>query len=309
MRPPGRLVKAVAIGVMILIWGTTWAVIRVGLEDIPPFKGVAVRFAVAGAVLLGVALALGLRPGGTARERRMWLVHGPATLAIPYSITYWAEQWVPSGLTAVLFATFPLFVALLAHRLLPGERLAPLATLGVLLGFGGVAVIFSEDLGALGGRQVMVASAVMLVAPLVSAVGNVVIKRWGQGVHPVSLNLGGMALTAVAVGALAAAVERGRPIELTATAVASVLYLALFGSAITFCLYFWLIHHMAATQLALIAYAIPVVAVVVGSLAFDEPVTLRIAAGAALVIAGTALASGRRPPARTRREDRPAPEG
>ena len=297
MRAPGPVLKAVAIGVMIAIWGTTWAAIRVGLEDVPPFTGVAMRFALASLVLLGVALALGLRPGATARERRMWLVHGPLSFTISYAVTYWAQQWVPSGLTAVLFATFPLFLALLAHRFLPGERLGPSAIVGVLLGFAGVTVIFSEDLAVLGGRQVAVASAVMLLAPLASAVGNVAIKRWGEGIHPVSLNVGGMALTAVVVGALAAAFERGRPVELTGPAIASILYLALFGSALAFCLYFWLIQHMPATRLGLIAYAIPVVAVGVGAVAFDEPVTLRLVAGAALVIAGTALASRRRRPA------------
>jgi len=297
MRAPGPVLKAVAIGVMIAIWGTTWAAIRVGLADVPPFTGVALRFALASVVLLGVALALGLRPGAAARERRLWLVHGTLSFAVSYTVTYWAQQWVPSGLTAVLFATFPLFLALLAHPFLPGERLGPLAGLGIVLGFGGVTVIFSEDLAVLGGREVAIASAVMLLAPLASAVGNVVIKRWGQGVHPVSLNFGGMALTALVVGALAAAVERGRPVEMTTPAVLSILYLALFGSALAFCLYFWLIQHMPATQLGLIAYAIPVVAVCVGAAAFDEPVTVRLVGGAVLVIAGTALASRRRRPA------------
>lgn len=296
MGAPGPLLKAASIAVMIAIWGTTWAAIRVGLEDVPPFAGVALRFALASVVLLGVALALGLRPGATARERRMWLLHGPLSFAISYAVTYWAEQWVPSGLTAVLFATFPLFLALLAHRFLPGERLGPLAAGGILLGFAGVLVIFSEDLAVLGGRQVTVAAAVMLLAPFASAVGNVVVKRWGAGIHPVSLNFGGMALTAVVVGALAAAVERDRPVEMTGTAVASILYLAIFGSALAFCLYFWLIQHMPATQLGLIAYAIPIVAVGVGALAFDEPVTPRLLLGAALVIAGTGLASRTRRP-------------
>lgn len=294
MRAPGPLLKTLSIVVMIAIWGTTWAAIRVGLEDVPPFTGVALRFALASVVLLVVALALGLRPGTTSRERRMWLLHGPLSFAISYAVTYWAEQWVPSGLTAVLFATFPLFLAILAHRFLPGESLGPLAVGGVVLGFVGVLVIFSEDLAVLGGRQVVVASAVMLVAPLASAVGNVVIKRWGQGLHPVSLNFGGMALTAVVVGALAAMVERDRPLEMTGTAIASILYLAIFGSALAFCLYFWLIQHMPATQLGLIAYAIPIVAVGVGAVAFDEPVTPRLLAGAVLVVVGTVLASRKR---------------
>jgi drug/metabolite transporter (DMT)-like permease len=120
------------------------------------------------------------------------------------------------------------------------------------------------------------------------------VKRWGGAVHPVTLNAGAMVLASGVVGALAAVVERGRPVKIDGAAVGSVLYLAIVGTAVAFSLYFWLLRHMAATSLSLTAYFIPLVALVVGAVAFDERLTMRVATGAALVVAGTVLATRHR---------------
>ena len=118
--------------VLTLIWGTTWAIIRVGLEGIPPFTGVALRFAIAGAVLLVLARRAGIPLGRMRTERRLWIVNAVLSFCVSYGVVYWAEQWLPSGLASVLFATFPLWVALLAHLALPAERLGRGLTKGVV---------------------------------------------------------------------------------------------------------------------------------------------------------------------------------
>jgi drug/metabolite transporter (DMT)-like permease len=294
---PSPAQKGLTIALLVTIWGTTWSVIRIGLGGIPPVTGVALRFALAGVLLWGLALAIGLRGPRLRAPIALWITHGLLTFGVSYGLVYWAEQWVPSGLAAVLFATFPLFVALLAHLFLPGERLRLTAALGLALGFGGVALVFSEDFSALGGPRVAFAGAVMLLSPLASAVAQVAIKRWWNHVHPVPLNAGAMVLAGAVMGMLAAGVERGRPVELTPAAVGALLYLTVLGTAVAFSLYFWLLRHMRATRLSLMAYAIPVVAMAVGATLFREPITPRVVAGAGLVIAGTALASWRRRPA------------
>jgi drug/metabolite transporter (DMT)-like permease len=223
------------------------------------------------------------------RERTLWLINGTLAFSISYGVVYWAEQWVPSGLAAVLFATYPLFVAILAHFLIPNEALTRPEVLGSLIGFVGVGVIFSEDFAALGGRQVAVAAAVMLVSPIVSAVASVLVKRWGAGVHPYSLTAVPMAMTVVIMGLVALGTERGRPVVWDSVSVSALLYLAIFGSAVTFTLYFWLLSHMPAKRLALIAYVIPVEAVLIGTLR-GEPFTLKVLAGSLLVVVGVALA-------------------
>jgi drug/metabolite transporter (DMT)-like permease len=285
---PGLLVAVFVL--LCAIWGTTWAAIRIGLRGIPPFTGVAARFAIASVLLVALAPLLGARLGSRGRvERRLWVANGFLSFFASYGIVYWSEQYVPSGLAAVLFATFPLFVALLAHVALPGERLTRIGTLGIGLGFGGVAVIFSEDFSRLGGPGVAFAAAVMLVSPIVSAVSNVAVKRWGAGIHPVSLAAVPMGIAAAAMTPLALVLERDRPIVLDAASVGALLYLAIAGSAVTFTLYYWLMAHLPATRVALIAYVVPVVAVLVGS-ALGEPVTGKTLVGTGLVISGVALA-------------------
>lgn len=226
-------------------------------------------------------------------SRRTWLVwitNGLLTFCLSYSILYWAEQWVPSGLAAVLFATFPLLVALLAHVFLPGERLTWLSGLGILIGFAGVAVIFSEDFRTLLGPQVAFAAAVLLLCPLCSALGSVAVKKWGGGIHPLSTAAVPMLLCGLTVGPIAWWAESDRPLIFNVPSTLALLYLALVGSALPFTLYFWLLKRLPATQISLINYAVPVVAVLVGHFVLDEPVTLRVGLGAALVIAGTAVA-------------------
>jgi drug/metabolite transporter (DMT)-like permease len=264
----------------------------------PPFTGVALRFSIASVALLLVGFLTRVPLGRTSRERWLWLVNATLTFSISYGVVYWSEQWVPSGLTAVLFATYPLFVAVLAHFILPSERLTPKAAAGILLGFAGAAVIYSEDLALLGGPRVGLASAVVLVSPLVSAVASVAVKRWGQGIHPISLTAVPMGITGVVMGGVAAATERGRPVVWNGASVGALLYLAFFGSAVTFSLYYWLLSHVRATRLSLVAYTIPVVAVGVGIVFMGESLTGRVQIGSALVLAGVALAvhSPRRPP-------------
>jgi drug/metabolite transporter (DMT)-like permease len=288
----GRLIGGFLL--LTLIWGTTWAAIRIGLDGVPPFTGVAVRFAIAGTLLLALALALGVPLGRGRHEKALWLANGILSFCLSYAIIYWSEQHIPSGLAAVLFATNPLFVAVLAHFLLAGERLAAAAVAGLVLGFAGVAVIYSDDLSLLGGPQVRLAALVMLVSPLVSAVATVAIKRWGRDVHPLSLSAVPMLIASLVMGAVALIVERHRPLVLDGRSVGALLYLAILGSAVTFTVYYWLLARVTATRLALLSYLIPIVAVAVGAALFDEPLRPRLLAGSALVLAGVVIVSRRR---------------
>ena len=279
-----------ALVLLILIWGTTWAAIRVGLEGLPPFTGVAIRFAIAATVLMLVAYWRGWPLGSGTRTYGLWLVNAVFSFSVSYGVVYWAEQWVPSGLAVVLFATFPLFVAIMAHFWLPGERLRAISVVGILLGFLGVLTIFSEDLPSLSGVEIRFAATVFLISPLVSAIANVVIKRFGAGLHPMSLTAVPMAMTAGMMGALAVAVEKGRGIDLGPASTAALLYLSICGTAVTFFLYFWLLDRLPATRLSLITYGVPIVAVTVGTLLLDEPFTFRMLLGSLLVLGGVVLA-------------------
>lgn len=290
MRLPLRPALALLIG----IWGTTFAAIRVGLEGIPPLTGISLRFLIAGAVLAAVGRRRGTGWPLGAAQWGLTAVNTVGTFAVPYVLTYWAEQSLPSGLTAVLFSTFPLFVAALAHLGLPEEGLRWRHGLGILLGFLGVAVIFSEDLAALAGPGARRVAVLFLIGPLLSAGANVAVKRWGRGVPPLTLTCLPVLATGAGAGAAALALERHREVSFDAVSVGALVYLALAGTVVTFLVYFDLLGRVPATRLSLITYGIPVVAVLVGSLALGERLTPRVVVGALMVIGGVAAVLRRR---------------
>ncbi len=287
----GRTRIALAVTVLTLIWGTTWAAIAIGLEGIPPFTGVAARFAIAFLFLLALIRQQRVPLGRQPYEIRLWFLNGLLAFCLTYGAVYWAEQHIPSGLTAVLFATFPLFVAILAHYMLPGEPLSFWKLTGTVLGFAGVVVIFSEDLTLVGTDKAYLAAGVALLAPPACAITSVAIKRWGKAIHPLSISGIPMGITAGIMGAVALTFESDRSVELNAVSVGALLYLAVLGTALTFSLYYWLLRQVSATGLSLIAYLTPVVAVLVGTQVMDEPMTARTWAGSGLVVAGVVLAS------------------
>lgn len=298
-RGDGRIaaLRSLAVaGLLTIIWGTTWGAIRVSLQGIPPLSGVALRFAIAGCLLFLVARLLRVELGGGRRVVLLWVWTAVTTFAGGYGITYWAEQWIPSGLASILFATFPLFVIAGAHFVLPAERLTWRRAAGSLVGFGGIVVVFSNELASLGGGQVLFASLVMLGSPILAALGQVAVKRWGEDLHPFTLTAPPMLLAAVLTGLAAGVVERGAEFRFAPAPVLALVYLAVVGSALTFTLYYWLLSQHSATDVSLVSYGIPVVAVVVGALFLGEELSPRPLLGATLVILGVWLATWRTQP-------------
>ncbi len=232
--------------------------------------------------------------GAQPHEKTLWLINGALFFSVSYGIVYWSEQYVPSGLTSILFATFPLMVTLFAHLMLPGEPLKLRAGIGALVAFAGVVVIFSEDLTKLVGPKAEIAAAVFMISPLVSSMSSVFVKKWGARIHPISLAAMPMAVATVVMAGMALLFERDRRIVWTPAAIGSLAYLSVLGSAMTFTLYYWLLRHVRASRVALIAYATPVIAVVTGVLFLDEPLTSRFVLGGALVIAGVAFTANSR---------------
>lgn len=293
-----RAARAAGIAAVAFIWGSTWLAIKVGLESVPPFFSAGLRFAAAAALLSGLSWARGVPLPRGGRVHAGLLGLGAINFVLNYGAVYWGEQYVSSGLTAVLFATYPLFVLLIAHAAIGAERITVRKALGVVVGFTGVALIFRSDLGAYDPRAT-VAAAVILLSPLGSASTSVAIKKWGNHLHPYTLTTLPMTYGAVGLTAIAFATEDPRAIEWTPAAVGSIAYLAVFGSVIAFVVYYRLLKVVAVSLLALVSYAFPVVAVALGWLVLDERLTGSTLVGAGAVLAGIVLATWRRrlPPA------------
>lgn len=291
-RPRAAVIVA-GIAVMSLVWGSTWLVIRIGLEDLPPFTGLWIRFAISAIAFAVIAKHFAAREGGSRPSLPLALVLGTFNFTGSYCIVYWVEQYIPSALASLLFATYPLMLAIGAHFALESERLAPRQALGFVAGFAGVALLFARDIDRLG-PEAIVPAAIMLGSPLVVTLGTLHVKRVGAKVSSLLLNRDGLIVATIEIGIVTAITEWGAPITWTASAVGSILYLALFGTVATFGIYFWLMRTAPASLLALTAYLTPAIAVFLGATWGNEPITRDTLLGAGCILAGVFLASRRR---------------
>jgi drug/metabolite transporter (DMT)-like permease len=287
-----------ALGIVYLVWGSTYLAIRVAIQTLPPFLMAATRFLVAGAVLFALSAPRGDRSGdrlGPAQWRATAII-GAALLLGGNGGVVWAEQRIPSGVAALLIATLALWMALL-DRLIFGRRLPRRAVVGLGLGLGGLVLLVGRiDQGGVD----PVGAAVCALASLSWAAGSLYARTAPLPHRP----LVATSMEMLAGGALLAIAGIGagelRTAHLAAFSTASLValgYLIVFGSLIAFTSYVWLLRHAPTSLVATYAYVNPVVAVVLGWVLLGEPVTPRMAVAGTIILCAVALIAGARLPA------------
>jgi len=268
------------------IWGSTWLFIKLGLADLPPLTFAGIRFLFASLILVVLILARGVR---WPRKRRDWLVIavvGLLQFSLNYGLVFWGEQRISSGLAAVLQSTFPAFGLVIAHFYLPDEPITARRVVGVLLGFTGVAVIFSQQL-SIAGKSALIGSIALVLSALCGSYGNVLVKAYGTQIDPFVLAAGQMVCGFPPLLTLGIATE-GNPFHLhwTGRAVLSLAYLVVVGSVLAFTLFYWLVRHMDVLNTMLISLVTPVIAVLIGMIVLHEQLNWRLFAGTACIISG-----------------------
>jgi len=277
-----------SITLLCLIWGSTWWAIRLCLLDQPPLSSAALRFLIAGATMAAAAPVLRRVDRAPPPPPLLWLATGTLNFAGSYGLLYVAEQTVPSGVAAVLWAIFPLLMATSGVFVL-AETLRARQVAGFVVAFFGIVVVFAGDLGGGASGGAIGAALLLLASPVVSAVGTTLVKKFGKGSSSVLLNRNGMLFGALLLTAAAFARESPLAIAWSWRGILATVYLAVFGTALTFGTYFWLLQRVPASRLALISYVTPVLAVSLGALVGDGTFGLPLAIGTALVVAGIAL--------------------
>jgi drug/metabolite transporter (DMT)-like permease len=275
--------------ILCCIWGSTWLFIKIGLNDLPPLSFAAIRFVIAAAILWAIVALRRLKLPASKRDWIMLAATGVLAFSVNYGLVFWGEQYISSGLAALLQATIPAFGLLFAHLHLPGERMTMEKSLGVLLGVVGVGVIFSNQL-SLAGPRALAGSIALVVSAAGAAYSNVLIKAHGGKIEPTIIAATQMSFGLVPILILGLIFE-GNPLRFrwTGTAVVSLFYLAIVGSVIAFILYYWLVQHMDVTKSMLIALVTPVTAVILGMIVLGEKLDWRTVGGGALILSGIAL--------------------
>jgi drug/metabolite transporter (DMT)-like permease len=271
-----------------VIWGSTWLVIKVGYGGLGPFNVAALRFLVAGAVLAPIVPLFGARWPRGAVEWTLVAWIGLVLFAADYGLIYWAEQYLESGLTAILFATLPLITIAFAHVYVPGDRITGRKLAGTLLAFGGVVALFGDhvtlDAGKTGPMAAIIASAVC------AAAAGVASKRHGGALHPAALNAPAMMVGAAALAVASFGAGDGFQLPRDAATWGAILYLAIAGSVVTFLIYFSLLKTWSVTSLSFISVFTPAIALLLGFIFLDERPTPWTLVGTVLILAGVTLA-------------------
>lgn len=271
------------------IWGSTWLFIKLGLEDLPPFTFAGIRFVIAVAILATIVALRRLSLPKTSRDWLLLIVSGILAFSVNYGLLFWGEQYISSGLAAVLQSTIPAFGLVIAHFYLPGEQMTPAKIMGIVLGVVGVAVIFSNQLDV-AGPQALAGCAALIVSSMGAAYSNVLVKAYGKHLDPAILAGGQMFFGLIPLLLIGIPWE-GSPLHFnwTPMAVVSLIYLAVVGSVIAFLLYYWLVQNMDVTKTMLIALVTPVVAVTLGMLVLDEELHGRTLLGGLMIISGIGI--------------------
>jgi len=281
------LVKTLlAFGVVYFVWGSTFLAIRVGVREMPPLVFAALRFTIAGAALYGwTAIRREQAPKG--REWGSIVLLATLIFVCDYGVLFWAETRVPSGITAVMMATIPAFIAIAEVVVLRTRRFTLSLAASLLVGLAGVAVLTMRSPG-LGGAAISLAGAAALVVAAISwSIASVLTRRLplpeSKMVNSGAQMLVGGLLLAVAAVAFGE-IPRFHPAQVSAGAWAALVYLIVAGSIIGFTAYLWLIHHESPTRVGTYAYVNPVIAVAIGHWLGGEELGARTVLGTLLVM-------------------------
>ncbi|NWG87107.1 MAG: DMT family transporter [Hydrogenophilaceae bacterium] len=271
---------------VIAIWSTTPLAIKWSAVGAGPSFAVFSRMALG--VLLSIGLAAVLRIG-LPRHRTAVQTYLAGGLSVfgSMSLTYWAAQYVSSGLISVLFGLSPLVTGIAAAYWLEEKALTPAKVIGMLLGSAGLALVFHEGLTL--GTHALAGVSALLGAVLIQSLGLVWIKRIGDDSSPVAINLGSLLVALPGFFAVWWWSDGQWPTAMPERAGAAILYLAAFGSVAGFVLYYYMIRHMETGRVALITLVTPVLALLLGHGLDGETVTANIWLGTAGILLGLSL--------------------
>lgn len=291
---PGRgslLSLVLAFAAVYLIWGSTYLAIRFAVESIPPYTMMGTRFLTAGILMYST-----LRVSGSPRPS--WInwraagVIGGFMLLGGTGAVGWAEQWIASGLAALLVAAVPMWMVLLDWLRPGGVRPGPRVFLGLVVGFAGVALLVGPIELEGSQRMNVLGSLAVLAGTLSWAIGSVFSRHVRLPHSPFMASAMEMAAGGLLLVIAGALMGEWSAIQLSSIPTRSLLgwaYLVVFGSLVAFVSYVYLLHHVSPTRVGSYAYVNPAVAVILGWALADEPLGWRTVAGALVVVTAVAL--------------------
>lgn len=305
----------VAFGLVYVFWGSTYLGIGIAVEQIPPATMCAARFLFAGTVMLAYCALTGRRIRFSARQLGHLAVVGILLLMGGNLTLSYAEQTVPTGLSALLIAVSPLWFLVIDSLLLGDHHISRRGKIGLAIGIAGVVVLIWPDLrpnlghsNSLGHRELWWSLGLQL-GSLSWAFGSVLSKKWQTAAaDPFGAIAWQMIFAGIANLIFALLVEKPSNVTWTFRGVAAILYLVVFGSWIGYTAYIWLLQHVPTSKVSTYAYVNPVVAVFLGWLVLHERIDHFIVMGSTIIVASVVLVTSAKVSTRIAAEELPAVE-
>jgi drug/metabolite transporter (DMT)-like permease len=299
-----------AFGLVYLFWGSTYLGIDIAVQTIPPALMCAVRFLIAGVVMLAVCVVTGRKIWYSPKQLALTALVGVLLLMGGNLTLSYAELTVSSGLAALILAVTPLWFMVLDSWLLGDHHISSRGKAGLACGMIGLAVLFWPELrssGSIGHKEFW--AAFSLIAGSFSwALGSVLSKRWQSGMDVFSATGWQVTAAGVANGLVAIVIGDFSRVVWTARGIGAIAYLVVCGSWIGYTAYVWLLEHVPTSKVSTYAYVNPVVAVFLGWLVMHEKVDRFILAGSAIVVLSVVLVTSAKVRNKTVAEELPALE-
>lgn len=284
-----RLRIGVSFGLVYFFWGSTYLAILIAVRHFPAALLGALRFLIAGVLMLGWCAASGKKVTISGKDGLRLLLIGVLLLTGGNVVLAWTEQFINSGLAAMIVAVVPIWVALI-EALMGGDRLNRLGWIGLLLGMGGLFVLLWPDIdGSSVGKRDLIASLVLMLGSLSWALGSVLSRRFKLGVGPFAATGWEMTFAGLVNAFLALGFGDFRHADWSRTGWLAIAYLVTFGSLVGFTAYIWLLEHVPTPKVATYAYVNPVVAVFLGWMLHGERLDRYMLLGMVVIIAAVAL--------------------
>ena len=274
------------------VWGSSFLWIKIAVQEIGPILLVALRLLFG---ILALLVVVAYRRPQWPRQRRVWInlaMLGLINNALPYALISWGEQYIDSGVAAVLNSTTPLFTMIVAHLFLTDDRMTRQRVLSLLMGFAGVVVLFSRDLFS-GPRGSLLGQMAVLLASISYAFASVFARRTTKDVSLVIRALVPLLGADLMMWTLVPVFES--PVSLPQLPLTwfSIVWLGVLGVAVAFLLYFYLLHSVGPTRTVLVTYIFPLVGVALGVIFLNERLDWQLLAGTMLIIASVVMVNTR----------------
>lgn len=281
-----KLKEWVAFTVLGLLWGSSFLWIKIAVENVSPFVVVALRVSFG---LISLLAVMYWQRQSIPRDRSTllkYLFMGVFNVVVPFLLITWGETHIDSSLAAILNATTPLFVIVIAHFALHDEKITGPRLLGLIVGFVGVVVLVAQDFDPRALQSDLLGQLAVLLAAASYAVALVFSRRQLRNVRPVVQSTMILMFATAIMWVITPVVER--PVALPAQPLAwvAVLWLGVLGLCAAYLLFFWLNNVWGPTRASLVTYVFPVVGVVLGVIFLAEPLNWNMVLGSALVVGG-----------------------